>query len=206
MFGMDRNPACVEQATALAKLLGVAHRCSFLVGCAEECPFASKSVDAVFSKSTIQYMERDKVLSEYFRILRPGGSLALIENLPHNPLINLYRLHRRLTARTQQELEYVRSIKGYLTSAEIEGLRAHFHRIVQQRYHLFRMPSLRLVARFPRSAVVGRLDDAVARIDAVLLAWVPPLRRLAWFVAVYAEGLINEPSMDAPRSGSSPSA
>jgi hypothetical protein len=57
-------------------------------------------------------MDREKVLNEYFRILKPGGSIALVENLPFNPFINLYRLNRRMSAATEPQREYVNSIKG----------------------------------------------------------------------------------------------
>jgi ubiquinone/menaquinone biosynthesis C-methylase UbiE len=184
VIGIDKDTTRLSEAIGLADSFGVRSGCSFLLGDSEECPIDSGSIDIVFSRSTIQYMEREKVLNEYVRILKPGGSIALVENLPYNPLINLYRIHRRLTARTQQQREYVGSIKGYITPNDIDRLRTRFRFIEQRQYHLFRMASMYL-NKPPSSTIAQRLDSLLSNIDDSLLTSIPFLRKLAWFVAVY---------------------
>ena len=186
VIGMDKDKDAtrLSEVIGLADSFGVRSSCSFLLGDSEECPIDSGSIDIVFSKSTIQYMEREKVLNEYVRILKPGGSIALVENLPYNPLINLYRIHRRLTARTQQQREYVGSIKGYITPNDIDRLRTRFRFVEQRQYHLFRMASMYL-NKPPSSTIAQRLDSLLSNIDDSLLTSIPFLRKLAWFVAVY---------------------
>src|SRR5262245_13466031 len=127
VIGIDKNSACIARATKLAHSCGVKSSCSFLQRYSESTGIDSCSIDIVFSRSTIQYMERERVLNEYIRILKPGGSIALIENLPHNPLITLYRLYRRVFSGVQREREYINSIRGYITLREIQSLASRFH-------------------------------------------------------------------------------
>ncbi len=132
-------------------------------------------------------MDREKVLNEYVRILKPGGSMALLENLPYNPFINLYRIHRKLTARTQQSREYLGSIKGYIKSNDIDRLRQEFRFMERREYHLIRMNSIYLLEKIPYNTIAQKLDAIFSNIDTMLLASIPFLRKLAWYVAVYYE-------------------
>jgi ubiquinone/menaquinone biosynthesis C-methylase UbiE len=187
VIGIDKDETKLNEAIGLSDSFGVRSSCSFLLGYSEKCPIDSGSIDIIFSRSTIQYMEREKALNEYVRILKPGGSIALVENLPYNPFINLYRIHRKLTARTQQQREYVGSIKGYITPNDIDRLRTKFRFVEQRQYHLFRMASIylkRYLKGPPGSTIAQRLDSLLSNIDDSLLTSIPFLRKLAWFVAV----------------------
>ena len=187
VIGIDKDRSRLSAASSLADSLGVQSSCSFLYGSSEECPIDSASIDIIFSKSTIQYMERDKVLNEYVRLLKPGGSMALVENLPYNPFINLYRINRKLTAIIQKKTEYVDSIKGYIKTNEIDRLSPCFRFVEQREYHLFRMSSIYLLEKLPFSTFAQQLDNLISKIDTSLLTSIPFLRKLAWYVAVYYE-------------------
>lgn len=54
-------------------------------------PFRDASVDAVFCYSVFQYLDRGGALRELFRVLRPGGRFAVVENLRGNPVARAYR-------------------------------------------------------------------------------------------------------------------
>ena len=80
--GIDKDRKKIDKAIDLAESFGVRDNCSFLHESSEETSIPTASVDIIFSKSTIQYMDKEKVFREYLRILKPGGSVALLENLP----------------------------------------------------------------------------------------------------------------------------
>jgi ubiquinone/menaquinone biosynthesis C-methylase UbiE len=185
IIGIDKKSACIDDAITMARSFGVESNCSFLQGCSESIPIDSNSIDVIFSKSTIQYMEREKVLDEYIRVLKPDGCIALIENLPHNPLINLYRLHRKLLARTKEEEEYASSIRGYITPNEIESLGSLFRYSEHYEYHLFRMISMYLGSHSRQNFFTKGLDDFLSYIDKQILSLSTPLKRLAWFTVLY---------------------
>jgi ubiquinone/menaquinone biosynthesis C-methylase UbiE len=191
IIGIDKDRSRLGAARRLADSLEVQSRCLFLQGSAEECPLDSTSIDIIFSKSTIQYMNRDRVLSEYLRLLKPGGNMALLENLPYNPLINIYRFLRRLTATTQAETVYVDSIKGYINCDDIDRLTSCFRLVEQQEYHLLGMSSIYLLKNQPSSSAALHFNDLIAKVDTSLLTSIPLLRKLAWLVAIYCENKQN---------------
>ena len=66
-------------------------------------PIQDGIVDAVVSAGSLSYAEPALVDAEIRRVLRPGGSLLVVDSLDHNPI---YRLNRRVNsargARTKQ--------------------------------------------------------------------------------------------------------
>ena len=187
VVGVDIDRARIESARDLARTCGVRRRCSFRCGQAEQTNLDSESFDVVFSKGVLQYLDRPRALAEYVRLLKPGGTLILIEHLPHNPFLRMYRCVRRLRSRTPEERSYVESIRGYLTREEIAGLRCTFEALDSRSYHLVRAPTIGLCQSSEKSWAI-RLDAAAARFDAATLSCVPFSRRLAWIVAVACRG------------------
>ena len=71
--GLDLTPAMIEAAAAKG-LAG----CDFLVGDAEDLPFADASFDAVLSSNSFHhYPNPEAFFSGALRVLRPGGRLIL---------------------------------------------------------------------------------------------------------------------------------
>ncbi|MBT7617699.1 MAG: class I SAM-dependent methyltransferase [Calditrichaeota bacterium] len=187
-IGLDLKKHEMENGVRLAESFELRDKCLFLKGNSAYIPIESNSVDIIFSKSTIQYMDRKKVLNEYMRILKSDGVVILIENLPHNPLINLYRLRRRLISKTLEEEEYVESILGYITPNEVESFTDRFKHSTHREFHLFRMISIYLRLHLKHNRVAMIIDIIIAHIDKRLLSMFPFLRDLAWYTAVYCKG------------------
>lgn len=80
-----------------------------LSGSAEEIPLEDASVDAVFAAETFHLYDWERALEEIARVLRPGGTVVLMWNLPAGPTEpSLDALDRLVAERapTREELGY----------------------------------------------------------------------------------------------------
>lgn len=184
--GIDKRRKATERARELAESHGVADRTRFEVGKIEQLPYEDDSFDLVFSQSVLQYTDRAAVIAECVRVLRPGGRLVMIENMPGNPGIRLVRLLRRATAWSETDRAYLNSIRGYLTATEARGLASRLEngkfetRFITQivTFFWFRTHAL------PRVRPIVALDRALERLDRHLASNVPGSERLAWIGSV----------------------
>jgi SAM-dependent methyltransferase len=92
--GLDFSPAMLAEARAAHPAL------HFAEGDAEAMPFPDASFDAVVSSFGIHHVPRpERALAEAFRVLRPGGTLAVTtwappaENIAWKLLFDAIRLH-----------------------------------------------------------------------------------------------------------------
>ncbi len=184
--GIDKRRKATDRAEELATSHGVADRTRFEVGKIERLPFEDNSFDLVFSQSVLQYTDRAAVTGECVRVLRPGGRLVMIENMPNNPGIRFVRAVRRATAWSESDRAYLDSIRGYLTATEGRRLASSLEngvfetRFITQivTFFWFRTHAL------PRLRPVIALDRALARLDRRLTASTPGFERLAWIGSV----------------------
>lgn len=62
-----------------------------VVGNIEDIPLQTNSIDIVVSAGSLSYGDHQKVREEIFRVLKPGGSLMVLDSLNHN---FAYRINR----------------------------------------------------------------------------------------------------------------
>ena len=76
-YGLDMTPEMLELAERHKAEAGIANA-TFLLGAIEQIPLPDRSVDVVISNCVINLArDKDAVLSEAFRVLRPGGRFAV---------------------------------------------------------------------------------------------------------------------------------
>jgi SAM-dependent methyltransferase len=76
----------VEPAEAMRRLLALlCPEAELRAGTAQEIPLADASVDAVFAAEAFHRFYDEPALNEIARVLRPGGALVLMWNLPAGP-------------------------------------------------------------------------------------------------------------------------
>lgn len=82
VIGLDPDPKALRRAKTKATRAGLSLQLD--QGFADELPYADDSFDRVFSSFMFHHLEeqdREKMLREVLRVLRPGGSLHLLDFL-----------------------------------------------------------------------------------------------------------------------------
>ncbi|WP_008308510.1 class I SAM-dependent methyltransferase [Leptolyngbya sp. PCC 6406] len=83
--GLDASPRSLTQARKNVP------QATFIEGWAEDLPFADHQFDVVHTSAAMHEMvgdQRRAIFQNAWRVLKPGGTLALVDfHRPHNPLI-----------------------------------------------------------------------------------------------------------------------
>ncbi|MCS6820073.1 MAG: bifunctional demethylmenaquinone methyltransferase/2-methoxy-6-polyprenyl-1,4-benzoquinol methylase UbiE [Chitinophagales bacterium] len=92
IIGYDLSENMLAYGRQKVSRAGLSNVIRFIKGDSENMPFPDNNFDAVtvgFGVRNFEYLERG--LAEIFRVLRPGGRLAILEvSLPRNPLIRMF--------------------------------------------------------------------------------------------------------------------
>ena len=94
VYGLDMTDEMLELARENARRAGAAN-VHFLKGLIEDIPLASESVDVVISNCVVNLSpEKDRVLDEIARVLRPGGRIGISDVVAEDRLSQADRAER----------------------------------------------------------------------------------------------------------------
>jgi len=79
VVGVDISEGMIDWSTKRAKRARVEDRVEFKVGDAQDLPFKDALFDAVICESVTAFVDKQKALSEYVRVTKPGGYIGLNE-------------------------------------------------------------------------------------------------------------------------------
>jgi len=80
VVGVDLSPKMVERSKERAKREDVDNRIEFRVADAQNLPFKDATFDAIICESVNAFIDdKPKAISEYVRVIKPGGYLGLNE-------------------------------------------------------------------------------------------------------------------------------
>jgi arsenite methyltransferase len=113
VIGVDMTPEMLARARDLASQREMSHFVEFRRGYIEDLPVTSESVDVVLSNCVINLStDKEAVFSEAFRVLKPGGRLAISDICLTAPLPEEVR---------ELAGAYVACISGAMLAADYEA-------------------------------------------------------------------------------------
>jgi 2-polyprenyl-3-methyl-5-hydroxy-6-metoxy-1,4-benzoquinol methylase len=181
--GIEVSTAALARSEELAQRYGVKLNLQEMPG--EELRFEGSSFDGILCISAYHHMDQERAATEFARVLRPGGRLAMIEPLATNPPAWLYR---RIGAAFSREAT---SRETPLRVRDLQTLRRHFRKVEWQGKYLVSVGLIGFerVSKNP-APWVYRTTEAAFRLASPLdtaILRVPGLQRIAWKIAIAAQ-------------------
>lgn len=161
----------------------------FDCGDAQRLPYPDQIFDAVFSCSTMQYVDAKAMLAEALRVLRPGGRGIFIVNLDGNPLARTYRMLRR-TDRYPPNMKPVRHLRlselPHLLPSNA-SVTVRTYNLTNSLLHTLCMVHGTLTAQPKVVLHPVRTHSLLSKIDQHLLRWVRGFEQFCWSACVAIE-------------------
>lgn len=181
---LDLSRVAIEVGLRHARINCVAQRVRGVARDASDLScFRDGEFDLIHAGAALHHtLKYPGALAELVRVLKPGGTLVLVETYGNNRLLNLARrLRWRLSGEPKEAGEDI-----LLSDREIALLRPHFRQVEVQPMNLLAMAKRLFRGRFTREWV-RRILRSLEAVDGSLLGSFPFLRRYCGEVVVVAK-------------------
>ncbi len=162
VYGLDMTPEMLDLARRNQVEAGV-DNAEFLLGTIEHIPLPDQSVDVIISNCVINLSaDKDRVLAEAFRVLRPGGLFAVSDVVLRRPLsptlTEVMGLWTGCVAGALLDSDYLAKLSSAgFTDAEVQITHVH------ERADLERMAAdLPMPAGLDAGTAIDEADGAIA--------------------------------------------
>ena len=126
----------------------------------ENLPFEAGTFDVVACAGSLSYGDPRTVDREILRVLRPGGSIVMVDTLNHNPIYRFNRWINHLRGRRTRS-----TLMRMPTLARIQTLASHFEQVSVDYFGamLWAMPLVSLLIGANRAAEFSAYTVSDAR-------------------------------------------
>jgi len=157
-YGLDMTDEMLEEANANKEKSGLTN-VDFLKGHIEDIPLLENSVDVVISNCVINLSaDKDRVFREIYRVLKPGGRVAVSDIVTTNPMPEGIR---------KNMLAWAGCIAGALTrdeyTAKLSGAGFEEVEVTVTRTHVLTGPN-------PSVSIPGAADEDLAQLNGSLIS------------------------------------
>jgi ubiquinone/menaquinone biosynthesis C-methylase UbiE len=123
--GVDLSPAMIDRALANAADIP---NVEFVTGDAENIPYENDVFDAVMCSSSFHHYPRPvKALTEFRRVLKPGGRVYLLDTCRDGALlVRLYDLGHKVLVGDHVRYYHTRELEAFLREAAFGEIREDF--------------------------------------------------------------------------------
>ena len=122
VIGVDMTPEMLQKARENAEKAGMTN-VEFRQGEIEKIPMEDNGVDVIMSNCVINLSpEKDKVYQDSFRVLKPGGRLAISDIVATKPLPEAIRKDMNLVSSCIGGAETISNIKAMLKKAGFQKI------------------------------------------------------------------------------------
>lgn len=123
VIGVDMTPDMLSRARTNASKIG-AKNVEFRLGEIEHLPLPDQSVDVVLSNCVVNLSpDKESVCKEAFRVLKPGGRVAIADVLAKGPLLPEHRADLALLVGCIAGAATVSEMEGWLKKAGFEAVK-----------------------------------------------------------------------------------
>lgn len=125
--GIDLSPVMVAKAQAKSKAEDMGN-VEFTVADAENIPYEDGLFDAIMCTCSFHhYLHPVRVLSEFLRVLRPGGRAYVLDAFrDRSVLVTLFDLGHKLLVGDHVRYYHTRELKGFFHAAGFRDVREEF--------------------------------------------------------------------------------
>ncbi len=181
----DLSVERLKVASRFVQRMGLGDHIYFVVGSGEALPFATGSIDRVFTKSVLIHTDLAPTSGECGRVLARNGKAAFIEPMRRNPFVNLYR--RLFAPKIWQDITtYFRHEEFAIVAKGVKRQHRDAHARLRPFYFTGFLASVFHFA-IPNVTLMRLAEKIFGVIDGVLFTLFPGLKKNAWFSVLVVE-------------------